>query len=161
MVVNHLKIFILLEDHQQATQYNTFNEDIYNIVDSDALPTIEGMVDLLSMLHKQRIILNGRTIVIIGGVSGLTMENEESQYQVLAGKILQADIDLVIGFGEEMSSCLKHLSEIKVLEVYTSVNQLTQVTAAILKNEDNILIKGNESSKEWSLLQNLIIKYVA
>ena len=56
------------------------------------------------------------------------MENEESQYQVLAGKILQADIDLVIGFGEEMSS-LKHLSEIKVLEVYTSVNQLTQVTA--------------------------------
>ena len=59
-----------------------------------------------------------------------------------------------------MSSCLKHLSEIKVLEVYTSVNQLTQVTAAaILKNEDNILIKGNESSKEWSLLQNLIIKY--
>ena len=55
------------------------------------------------------------------------MENEESQYQVLAGKILQ-DIDLVIGFGEEMSSCLKHLSEIKVLEVYTSVNQLTQVT---------------------------------
>ena len=32
-----------------------------------------------------------------------------------------------------MSSCLKHLSEIKVLEVYTSVNQLTQVTAAILK----------------------------
>ena len=60
-----------------------------------------------------------------------------------------------------MSSCLKHLSEIKVLEVYTSVNQLTQVTAAILKNEDNILIKGNESSKEWSLLQNLIIKYVA
>ena len=60
-----------------------------------------------------------------------------------------------------MSSCLKHLSEIKVLEVYTSVNQLTQVTAAIFKNEDNILIKGNESSKEWSLLQNLIIKYVA
>ena len=59
MVVNHLKNFILLEDHQQATQYNTFNED-------DALPTIEGMVDLLSMLHKQRIILNGRTIVIIG-----------------------------------------------------------------------------------------------
>ncbi|MCH4442370.1 hypothetical protein MKR46_00045 [Staphylococcus haemolyticus] len=156
-----MKNFILLEDHQQATQYNTFNEDIYNIVDSDALPTIEGMVDLLSMLHKQRIILNGRTIVIIGGVSGLTMENEESQYQVLARKILQADIDLVIGFGEEMSSCLKHLSEIKVLEVYTSVNQLTQVTAAILKNEDNILIKGNESSKEWSLLQNLIIKYVA
>ncbi|MDQ7227547.1 hypothetical protein RCI17_12655 [Staphylococcus haemolyticus] len=156
-----MKNFILLEDHQQATQYNTFNEDIYNIVDSDALPTIEGMVDLLSMLHKQRIILNGRTIVIIGGVSGLTMENEESQYQVLAGKILQADIDLVIGFVEEMSSCLKHLSEIKVLEVYTSVNQLTQVTAAILKNEDNILIKGNESSKEWSLLQNLIIKYVA
>ena len=89
MVVNHLKNFILLEDHQQATQYNTFNEDIYNIVDSDALPTIEGMVDLLSMLHKQRIILNGRTIVIIGGVSGLTMENEESQYQVLAGKILK------------------------------------------------------------------------
>ena len=84
MVVNHLKNFILLEDHQQATQYNTFNEDIYNIVDSDALPTIEGMVDLLSMLHKQRIILNGRTIVII--VSGLTMENEESQYQVLAEK---------------------------------------------------------------------------
>lgn len=161
MVVNHLKNFILLEDHQQATQYNTFNEDIYNIVDSDALPTIEGMVDLLSMLHKQRIILNGRTIVIIGGISGLTMENEESQYQVLAEEILQSDIDLVIGFGEEMSSCLKHLSEIKVLEVYTSVNQLTQVTAAILKNEDNILIKGNESSKEWSLLQNLIIKYVA
>ena len=60
-----------------------------------------------------------------------------------------------------MSSCLKHLSEIKVLEVYTSVNQLTQVTADYFKNEDNILIKGNESSKEWSLLQNLIIKYVA
>ena len=60
-----------------------------------------------------------------------------------------------------MSSCLKHLSEIKVLEVYTSVNQLTQVMQTILKNEDNILIKGNESSKEWSLLQNLIIKYVA
>ena len=59
-----------------------------------------------------------------------------------------------------MSSCLKHLSEIKVLEVYTSVNQLTQV-ADYFKNEDNILIKGNESSKEWSLLQNLIIKYVA
>ena len=60
-----------------------------------------------------------------------------------------------------MSYCLKHLSEIKVLGVYTSVNQLTQVTAAILKNEDNILIKGNESSKEWSLLQDLIIKYAA
>ena len=60
-----------------------------------------------------------------------------------------------------MSSRLKHLSEIKVLEVYTSVNQLTQVTANYFKNEDNILIKGNESSKEWSLLQNLIIKYVA
>ena len=60
-----------------------------------------------------------------------------------------------------MSYCLKHLSEIKVLGVYTSVNQLAQVTAAILKNEDNILIKGNESSKEWSLLQNLIIKYAA
>ena len=59
------------------------------------------------------------------------MENEESQYQVLAGKILQVDIDLVIGFGEEMSSCLKHLSEIKVLEVYTSVNQLTQVTTIL------------------------------
>ena len=29
------------------------------------------------------------------------MENEESQYQVLAGKILQADIDLVIGFGRK------------------------------------------------------------
>ena len=27
------------------------------------------------------------------------MENEESQYQVLAGKILQADIDLVIDLG--------------------------------------------------------------
>ncbi|WP_343322964.1 hypothetical protein [Staphylococcus hominis] len=60
-----------------------------------------------------------------------------------------------------MSYCLKHLSEIKVLGVYTSVNQLAQVTAAILKNEDNILIKGNESSKEWSLLQDLIIKYAA
>ena len=67
------------------------------------------------------------------GVFPTNYGNEESQYQVLAGKILQADIDLVIGFGEEMSSCLKHLSEIKVLEVYTSVNQLTQVTAAILK----------------------------
>lgn len=53
-----------------------------------------------------------------------------------------------------MSYCLKHLSEIKVLGVYTSVNQLAQVTAAIL-------IKGNESSKEWSLLQDLIIKYAA
>ena len=41
MVVNHLKNFIPLEDHQQATQYNAFNGDIYNIVDSDALPTIE------------------------------------------------------------------------------------------------------------------------
>lgn len=100
MVVNHLKNFILLEDHQQATQYNTFNEDIYNIVDSDALPTIEGMVDLLSMLHKQRIILNGRTIVIIG-VFPTNYENEESQYQVLAGKILQADIDLVIDLGRK------------------------------------------------------------
>ncbi|MCO7043170.1 hypothetical protein NAG80_03635, partial [Staphylococcus hominis] len=159
MVVNHLKNFIPLEDHQQATQYNAFNGDIYNIVDSDALPTIEGMVDLLSMLHKQRIISNGRTIVIIGGISGLTMENEESQYQVLAEEILQSDIDLVIGFGEEMSYCLKYLPEIKVVGVYTSVNQLAQVTAAILKNEDNILIKGNESSKEWSLLQDLIIKY--
>ena len=117
------------------------------------------MVDLLSMLHKQRIISNGRTIVIIGGISGLTMENEESQYQVLAEEILQSDIDLVIGFGEEMSYCLKYLPEIKVVGVYTSVNQLAQVTAAILKNEDNILIKGNESSKEWSLLQDLIIKY--
>ena len=38
---------------------------------------------------------------------------------------------------------------------------MAQVTAAILKNEDNILIKGNESSKEWSLLQDLIIKYAA
>ena len=158
MVVNHLKNFIPLEDHQQATQYNAFNGDIYNIVDDDALPTIEGMVDLLSMLHKQRIISNGRTIVIIGGISGLTMENEESQYQVLAEEILQSDIDLVIGFGEEMSYCLKYLPEIKVVGVYTSVNQLAQVTA-ILKNEDNILIKGNESSKEWSLLQDLIIKY--
>ena len=35
------------------------------------------------------------------GCFGLTMENEESQYQVLAGKILQADIDLVIGFGRK------------------------------------------------------------
>ncbi|OFN14424.1 hypothetical protein HMPREF2612_06285, partial [Staphylococcus sp. HMSC058D09] len=60
-----------------------------------------------------------------------------------------------------MSYCLKHLPEIKVLGVYTSVNQLAQVTAAILKNEDNILIKGNDSSKEWSLLQDLIIKYAA
>ena len=59
------------------------------------------MVDLLSMLHKQRIISNGRTIVIIGGISGLTMENEESQYQVLAEEILQSDIDLVIGFGRK------------------------------------------------------------
>lgn len=42
MVVNHLKNFILLEDHQQATQYNTFNEDIYNIVDSDALTNYRG-----------------------------------------------------------------------------------------------------------------------
>lgn len=160
-VVNHLKDFIPLEDHQQATQYNTFSGDIYNIVDSDALPTIEGMVDSFSMLHKQRIISNGRTIAIIGGISGLTKENEKSQYQVLAEEILQADIDLVIGFGEEMSYCLKHLPEIKVLRVYTSVNQLAQVTAAILKNEDNILIKGNVSSKERSLLQDLIIKYAA
>ena len=158
-VVNHLKDFTPLEDHQQATQYNTFSGDVYNIVDSDALPTIEGMIDSLSMLHKQRIISNGRTIAIIGGISGLTMENEESQYQVLAEEILQSDIDLVIGFGEEMSYCLKYLPEIKVVGVYTSVNQLAQVTAAILKNEDNILIKGNESSKEWSLLQDLIIKY--
>ena len=65
MVVNHLKNFILLEDHQQATQYNTFNEDIYNIVERCST-NYRGMVDLLSMLHKQRIILNGRTIVIIG-----------------------------------------------------------------------------------------------
>lgn len=158
-VVNHLKDFTPLEDHQQATQYNTFSGDVYNIVDSDALPTIEGMIDSLSMLHKQRTISNGRTIAIIGGISGLNKENEESQYQVLAEEILQADIDLVIGFGEEMSYCLKYLPEIKVLGVYTSVNQLAQVTAAILKNEDNILIKGNESSKEWSLLQDLIIKY--
>ena len=60
------------------------------------------------------------------------MENEESQYQVLAEEILQSDIDLVIGFGE-MSYCLKYLPEIKVVGVYTSVNQLAQVTAAILK----------------------------
>ena len=60
------------------------------------------------------------------------MENEESQYQVLAEEILQSDIDLVIGFGEEMSYCLKYL-QIKVVGVYTSVNQLAQVTAAILK----------------------------
>lgn len=160
-VVNYLKDFIPLKDRQQAIQYNTFSGDIYNIVDSDALPTIEGMVDSFSMLHKQRIISNGRTIAIIGGISGLTKENEESQYQVLAEEILQADIDLVIGFGEKMSYCLKHLPEIKVLGVYTSVNQLAQVTAAILKNEDNILIKGNDSSKEWSLLQDLIIKYAA
>ena len=85
------------------------------------------------------------------------MENEESQYQVLAEEILQSDIDLVIGFGEEMSYCLKYLPEIKVVGVYTSVNQLAQV--GYFKNEDNILIKGNESSKEWSLLQDLIIKY--
>ena len=45
----------------------------------------------------------------------------------ISRKNTSSDIDLVIGFGEEMSSCLKHLSEIKVLEVYTSVNQLTQV----------------------------------
>ena len=100
-VVNHLKDFIPLEDHQQATQYNTFSGDIYNIVDSDALPTIEGMVDSLSMLHKQRMISNGRTIAIIGGISGLTKENEESQYQVLAEEILQADIDLVIDLGRK------------------------------------------------------------
>ena len=35
------------------------------------------------------------------GCFGLTMENEESQYQVLAGKILQADIDLVIDLGRK------------------------------------------------------------
>ena len=66
MVVNHLKNFIPLEDHQQATQYNTFNGDIYNIEDSDALPTIEGMVDLLSTLHKQRIISNGELLSLLG-----------------------------------------------------------------------------------------------
>ncbi|WP_256275852.1 MULTISPECIES: hypothetical protein [Staphylococcus] len=83
-----MKDSIPLEDRQQAIQYNTFSGDIYNIVDSDALPTIERMVDSLSMLHKQRIISNGRTIAIIGGISGLTRENEESQYQVLAEEIL-------------------------------------------------------------------------
>ena len=57
------------------------------------------MVDLLSMLHKQRIIFKWENYCHYWGVSGLTMENEESQYQVLAGKILQSDIDLVIDWG--------------------------------------------------------------
>lgn len=41
-------------------------EIFINIVDSDALPTIEGMVDLLSTLHKQRIISNGELLSLLG-----------------------------------------------------------------------------------------------
>lgn len=124
MAVGYIRDFIPLEERQQATQYTTHKGALYTIVDNDSAPTMEGMLEAFQQLQNQTNYKEARTLAIIGSVAGLTDDNKAAQYQALAEEMIQADIDLVWGYGEDAPLYLKHIPEKKVVGHYQSINQL-------------------------------------
>ncbi|PNZ28252.1 UDP-N-acetylmuramoylalanyl-D-glutamyl-2,6-diaminopimelate--D-alanyl-D-alanine ligase [Staphylococcus petrasii] len=159
MAVGYIKSFIPLEERQQVAQYTTHKGALYNMVETDSAPTMDGIVEAFQQLQNQTTYTEGRTLAIIGSVADLSDDNKAAQYQALAEEIIQADIDLVWGYGEDAALYLKHLPEKKVVGHYQSIDQLAQSVAHILENGDHVLIKGNVHSEDWYGLQDRIIKY--
>ncbi|OFQ11238.1 hypothetical protein HMPREF2953_01895 [Staphylococcus sp. HMSC072E01] len=160
-IIHDLKEFIPVEDRHQATQHHTYKGDIYEIVNSNNEPTMDGMREALKELNNQKVYFKGKTIAIIGHLFGITEENKEGQYRALAEEIRQSNIDLVIGYGKDTVYCLRHLPTTQVIGYYHSVDQLVHTVAVILENEDSLLIKGSNESEEWKALQDKIIEVAA
>lgn len=158
LIERYLKGFISLAESQHIEHYKTKNGDTYGILINNTLSTMKGITESINELAIQSKHTKGRTLLIMGDIANLREGNKEG-YKNLAETILNANIDLVLGYGNNISKCLEYLPETKILGKYNSIKHLAQETAAIIENEDTLLITGDGNSEEWSLLQDLIIKY--
>ena len=157
--VKYLKDFTINEIRQHAKVCHINNGGTYTIFDSNRKSTINNIIDDLNELYKQRINLNGKSIFIIGNIEDLNEENKKEVYHRLANEIEKSNIDLILGFGNDVYQLFDYLPKVKLVGIYASIDRLAQVAASIIENEDSLLIKGYDKSEEWHRLQEQIIKY--
>lgn len=140
-----------IKSHQthKGTNYTVIN-DSWNAV---GISMIEG----IKTLNYKSQFYKGRKIAVLGRLMDLKKEEIKTQHEAVAQALIDNDIDLVFGYGEEIKYTLRKLPKKMVAGYYDDHETLAKEVANIIEEDDLILLKGSTSGGKFPKVNDRLV----
>ncbi len=142
-----------IKSHQthKGTNYTVIN-DSWNAV---GISMIEG----IETLNYKSQFYKGRKIAALGRLMDLKKEEIKPQHEAIAKVLIDNNIDLVFGYGEEIKYTLKQLPKQMVAGYYDDHEELAKEVSNIIEEDDLILLKGSTSGGKFPKVNDRLVYY--
>lgn len=118
-----------------------------------------SMIEGIKTLKNRSRYYKGKKIAVLGRLMDLKKEEIKPQHEMIAQTLIENNIDLVFGYGEEIKYTLNQLPKNMVGGYYNNYDILAHDVARIIEEDDIILLKGSASGGHFPKVNNRLLYY--
>lgn len=142
----------ILETHRLKLS----NGDRVDIVDDTHNASLPSMSNAISIFKERKNAYKGNGILVLGQIADLGESAEQTHLKLIAD-IVNADPDMVIGYGENMLPVLAQLPKELQKKWCSNLKELLDRIESSLEDDSYVLLKGSVSHSDFYKASDLLL----
>lgn len=142
---------------QNIETHQTRNGESFTLINDAWNATPNSMIESIEVLQNMNKERKGKSIAVLGRIVNLGKEAKK-RHQAVAKSLIEQDVDLVFGHGEEMKHCLKELPETMIGGYFEKSQDLANRVANIIEADDVVLIKGSARATDFKHVRDNVVE---